>query len=340
MNKKIILTIVIPSYNIEKYVCQAAQPYLDCEIQEKIEVLFVNDGSNDNTEKLIDQYTQNYPDLFRQIKKENGGHGSTINLGIKEAKGKYFKVVDGDDWLEQGALNRIVRKLETVNSDLVITNYIELNEETHISSKKDNINFVDNIEQSSECMYNHGQLCFHMLIYKTKILRANKIKLEEKCFYVDMEYILYPLPFIKTYIFINEYLYIYRIGNPLQSVSINGFIKNRKNHVLVLKKIMNFYDTQRNTCSSNEMLEYIENIIISLIKVHYLIYLNMKTKKETKQSLIAFDKYILNKDVKIYQKVINKKIWILRKNNYCFFYILNIFYKSKFGKFLRIRNLL
>ena len=60
-------------------------------------MLVVNDGSSDRTVEIAEKYVQKYPDIFRVINKENGGHGSTINRGIEEARGTYFKVVDGDD---------------------------------------------------------------------------------------------------------------------------------------------------------------------------------------------------------------------------------------------------
>ena len=63
----------------------------------EIEVLVVNDGSSDRTVEIAEGYVKKYPEIFRVISKENGGHGSTINRGIQEARGTYFKVVDGDD---------------------------------------------------------------------------------------------------------------------------------------------------------------------------------------------------------------------------------------------------
>ena len=99
MNEK-ILTVTIPSYNVEAYLEDCLESFVNSEVMDDIEVLIVNDGSSDNTAKIAQRYVDKYENTFRLINKENGGHGSTINTGVREAKGKYFKVVDGDDWVD------------------------------------------------------------------------------------------------------------------------------------------------------------------------------------------------------------------------------------------------
>ena len=63
-------------------------------------------------QKVGKEYADKYPDTFRVISKENGGHGSTINCGIRNAVGKYFKVVDGDDWVNTADFVKLVEDLE------------------------------------------------------------------------------------------------------------------------------------------------------------------------------------------------------------------------------------
>ena len=93
-----LLTISIAAYNVEKFIKKT----LDSLIvdSDELEVLIVNDGSKDETLKIAKEYEIKYPNIFRAIDKENGGYGSTINTGIIEATGKFFKQLDGDDWFE------------------------------------------------------------------------------------------------------------------------------------------------------------------------------------------------------------------------------------------------
>ena len=109
-----VLTITIPSYNVEKYLNQTLDSFIQEEILADIEVLIVDDGSKDRTPLIGKEYEEKYPGTFRVISKENGGHGSTINRGILEARGRYFKVVDGDDWVNTGDFVKLVKPLRPV----------------------------------------------------------------------------------------------------------------------------------------------------------------------------------------------------------------------------------
>ena len=98
---KKLLTIVIPSYNMEKYLSRCCQSLIVApEFMEKLEVLVINDGSKDKTSEIGHSFESKYPETFRCIDKENGNYGSCVNRGLKEAKGTYIKILDADDTFE------------------------------------------------------------------------------------------------------------------------------------------------------------------------------------------------------------------------------------------------
>ena len=112
-----LLTIVIPVYKVEAYINKCLDSLLiDPAMMEKMDVLIVNDGTPDNSAEMSREYVKRFSGVFRQIDKENGGHGSVWNLGVREAYGKYVKFLDSDDWLEN--LDAMVRKLEQMNACL------------------------------------------------------------------------------------------------------------------------------------------------------------------------------------------------------------------------------
>ena len=115
------LTIVVPVYKVEKYINKCLDSLIldDERLMEQLDVLIINDGTPDRSAELSCEYVKRYPQTFRQIDKENGGHGSVCNLGIKEAYGKYTRFLDSDDWLEN--LDLLLEKLEVCDADLVIT---------------------------------------------------------------------------------------------------------------------------------------------------------------------------------------------------------------------------
>lgn len=98
-----ILTVVVPTYNAEKYLRDNLESFKIPELMEDLEILIVNDGSTDHSLEIAEEYVRQYPDTYRVITKENGGHGSGINCGIANARGTYFKVVDAGDWVGEKA---------------------------------------------------------------------------------------------------------------------------------------------------------------------------------------------------------------------------------------------
>lgn len=121
------LTITVPCYNSEQYLARC----LDSLVTggEHVEILVVDDGSTDRTGEIAEDYAKCYPGIVTAIHKENGGHGSGVNLGLSLATGRYLKVVDSDDWLDEAAYQKLLARLSdwcesgAVMPDLVICDY-------------------------------------------------------------------------------------------------------------------------------------------------------------------------------------------------------------------------
>ena len=128
MNK--IISFIIPSYNVEKYLSKALESFLAGDVLDKIEVLIVNDGSKDSTATVANEYVEKYPETYRLINKQNGGHGSAINTGAEAANGKFLKVIDADDWVITDNLKELIEKLEVCESDVFLTPYHTVDMET------------------------------------------------------------------------------------------------------------------------------------------------------------------------------------------------------------------
>lgn len=124
-----ILTIVIPTYNMQDYLCRCLDSLIVPEEQMKqLEVLVINDGSKDNSSAIAHEYQDKYPDTFRVIDKVNGNYGSCVNRGLKEAMGKYIKILDADDWFDTNTLESYLKYLLLQNCDLVFNDCIKVNE--------------------------------------------------------------------------------------------------------------------------------------------------------------------------------------------------------------------
>lgn len=122
-----LLTIAVPCYNSQEYMHYCLQTLLAG--GEEVEILIINDGSKDNTARIADQYAAAYPTIIRAIHQENKGHGGAVNTGMANATGKYFKVVDSDDWVDVRAYLKILEQLQRFEEtgeevDVFITNFV------------------------------------------------------------------------------------------------------------------------------------------------------------------------------------------------------------------------
>lgn len=117
INDEIILSIIIPVYNVEKYIKKClASVFRNLPV--KTEVIIINDGSPDNSEEIINEFCKKHKEIV-YIKKKNGGLSSVKNLGLKKARGKYVIFLDSDDYVSSNMYNTMLKKIIDTDSDLV-----------------------------------------------------------------------------------------------------------------------------------------------------------------------------------------------------------------------------
>lgn len=315
---KKILTVVIPAYNVEKYLERCMHSFEIPEILDKIEILVINDGSKDGTEQIARAYCEKYPQTYFLYNKENGGHGSGINYGIRYATGKYFKVVDGDDWVDAQELKKFVSVLEKQEVDVVASDFTCIQDETYA------------VLEEKQCTYNqaqYGKCCslpqgevehiikMHSLTIKTAILQEHQIHMDEKCYYVDCEYITYPIPYVDTVYFYKGSLYQYRLGRQGQSVDIKSMQKNRSQHRYVLEQLLDFYRKEQKQLKTGTK-RYMECCIAQVVENEFQIYISMGLKKGIRKELQQWDLELKEKYWEIYAATDKKSITMLRKTNY------------------------
>lgn len=323
-----LLTVVVPTYNVEKYIEQNLLSFVIEEIMEELEVLVINDGSTDGSANLAKQFVDKYPNTFRIVDKENGGHGSTINRGIKEAKGKYFKVVDADDWvLEQGMI-QLMHTLRTVDSDLVVSNfywYHDKKQTTSIEIKEPFYGVEYGKEYSFDSVCSDMYVKMHGMTLKTEILK-NIPKIDEHCYYVDVEYVMFPIPFVKTVTCIPDFVYMYRIGIPGQSMNINKMQKNQENFDRVLTRMFSFYQEYQKKLTP-EKLSYVNQYLARVVASRFKIFLSFPYSKEVKREMKAFDAMVKEDYPEIYRAVKQKAVLMLRKSGYRLYFAAQWMYK-------------
>lgn len=350
-----LLTIVVPSYNASKYLDFNLQSFLCPSEPEKLEVIVVNDGSTDDTARIADAYHEKYPDTIKVIHKENGGHGSGINAGLRAATGKYFKVVDADDWVDHEALERLLDYIASFDAteaeadtdlvtaqvqaeakakardkaasgpDVIYNNYYwrltdEAKSPEEYERKAEFNEPFSGVEYRKvydfESIADQCYVKMHNMTIRTEILREHQILIDEYCFYVDMEYILYPMPYVQTIAFLPEFLYQYQIGRQGQSMDPAKMQRNAAQYDHVLASIYAYYDAHCRDIKGPNRKKYIDRLISRFYASRIKILLSMPDAAKRKNEFIAMEETLQRDHADIYAANVNKPIRLLRGSRY------------------------
>lgn len=217
MNNTPKISIIAPIYGVEQYIVEFADTVLS-QSYPHIEFIFVNDGTKDRSIELLEALiADKYEHLRPQIKiihKLNGGLPAARRTGIDNATGDYIYHVDSDDWLSEGAIEKIAAKIVATDADIVYFNYVK--EYPSRSSIKRDRSYANGAQREFvRNMYNHrsfGSLCNKCVrrsLYTENTIYVPKYGYAEDC-YVSTQLVGYS----KSVAYLDENVYHYRKGNP------------------------------------------------------------------------------------------------------------------------------
>lgn len=315
-----ILTVIIPTYNMEKYLdkCISSLIVNDNSLMNYLDIIIVNDGSKDNSSNIAHNYSRQYPEVIRVIDKENGNYGSCINRGLSEAKGKYIKVLDADDTFDNGNWIKLIKELLSLDVDLVLTDYNLVDKKGNIICHKD-FKFSQNECFSANMMVRElGEVEMHAITYKTQILKDMGYVQTEGISYTDTEWVFIPMQNVKTIYYAPITVYKYLVGREGQTMDENVYVKNRS-HV---KKIL--YSLLTESCKNNllksEKSIFFQHKLYGYCSRFY--NLSLMDRRFNSSELIDVDKFIKDNCIDLYNylsllsysNIKYIKIW--RENNY------------------------
>ncbi len=330
MKMEKLLTIAVPAYNAQNYLERCIMSMVHTRDKDKTEILIVNDGSIDATGTMAEEYAKKYAGIVKVIHKDNGGHGSAINAGIQHATGKYFKVVDADDWVDEVAYDSFLNELNKTESDLIATPFtcVYVDEKGNTVSgicgkEKVRCRRVEGskgLEFGREYVFQeyaeHLHIRMHEWTIKTELLQTNKICLFEHCFYVDMQYILFPVPWIQSFSLFDFPVYCYRIGSQSQSVSPENMQKNQAQHNKVLRSIVKYYQERKQQGDQESVLNYLANGIAKMQADEIKTLLSMPICAKTLEKIKEQECYLKEECEAAYYANPKKSVWLLRKSRY------------------------
>ena len=240
-----LLTVAIPCYNSQGYMSHAIETALVG--GDDIEIIIIDDGSTDETPQIADEYARKYPDIVRVIHQKNAGHGGAVNTGISHAKGKYFKVLDSDDWFDEDSFLTalgVIRNITYAGKkvDMLLTNYVY--EKVHLHKSKV-IRYTNVLPVNKVFRWNDvgrflpsQNILMHSVTYRTTLLRECGLKLPEHTFYVDNLFAYVPLPYVRTIFYLPVDMYRYYIGRADQSVNEAVMIGRIDQQIAVNKQMI------------------------------------------------------------------------------------------------------
>lgn len=301
-----LLTVAIPCYNSAAYMSHAIETLLVG--GDEIEIIIVNDGSADNTQKIAEEYAKKHPGIIRVVSQENGGHGEAVNTGLSNANGLYFKVVDSDDWVNEKALHEVMVKLKELiadgnSPDLFLANYVY---EKVDAKRKKIINYHGALPREriftwDEIMHfrQSQNILMHATIYRTKLLKDCGIRLPKHTFYVDNIFVFQPLPYVKTLYYMDVNLYRYFIGREDQSVNEQVMIKRIDQQLRITKIMIESHDIMQIKPKKlrNYMIKYLSMMmtICSVFLIKEGSDISLTKKKELWDYLQSYDKKLYKK---------------------------------------------
>ena len=143
-----------------------------------------------------------------------------------------------------------------------------------------------------------------------------------------MEYITFPIPYVNTLIFLEPSVYRYRLGLPNQSMSIKKMQANLKNHLHVLLRLERYADHMDGRLSDAQR-QYINEIIGWMIGSQMKIYISFPLKNGMRKEAMKLDAYFYHKNRKVYDRVKNPAVLVLRKTRYAAFPLAVLAFKGR-----------
>lgn len=237
------VSIIVPAYNVEKYIEKCLETLVNQTLQE-IEIIVVNDGSTDGTKQKIEKFIERYPHKVKCYDKPNGGLSDARNYGIPYAEGKYIGFVDSDDYVELNMFEEMYKKAEEENADMVECDFIW---EYPTKKRID----IGKIYTNKKEAFIHARVVAWNKLIKRETLQKTQIIFPKGLRYEDTEFFYKLLPSLEKISFVKVPMVHY--------IQRDGSIANTQNERV--KEIFEIWDNIFKFYKENNLFEEYKNEI-------------------------------------------------------------------------------
>lgn len=296
------LSAIVAVYNVQEYITKCADSLVNQSVQH-MEIIFVNDGSTDNSLSILREYEKKYS-FVRVVDKENGGLSSARNAGLKEAQGEYICFIDGDDFIKLDMFEKLLSRAEETKADMVICKYIIYEEDTKheepIAFNFERKGCVDNITALRYYLEERGISGFAWnKLYKKSLFTSYDISYPMGRLYEDIYVTAALLYHASSIAFLDEglYYYVQRGGSITKTPSLKGitdFLKGMEE----IKELL-FREKKYEVLEEAYRIAYVSRVSAAFV-MYYLYILKCgrdEKSKETRKYLKTLRKKVFWKDI-------------------------------------------
>ena len=277
------VSIIVPVYNVENYIDKCLETLTNQTLQD-IEIIIVNDGSQDKSAEIIEKYVTQNSGKIKYYEKKNGGLSSARNYGLGYATGEYVAFLDSDDYVEKNMYEEMYKLAKKENADMVECDFIwEWKFGKKVFDKR------RDYKVKKEMMKKPRVVAWNK-IYKRDIINKTKTRFPEGLIYEDIEFFYKLLPYLNKISYINKYFVHYTQRE--DSIS-NSQTEKTGDIFKILENIFDFYKEQNLYNKYKKELKYMSRRILlgsSMKRIFKIKDTNIKRKMLLK-TLIFLLKY-------------------------------------------------
>lgn len=319
------ISIIVPVYNTESYLFKCLQSLVNQTFQD-IEIIVVNDGSTDNSQRIIDIFTENYPNKIRAFFKENGGQAIARNWAIDLSEGDYIGFMDSDDYAAPDLYELMYTAAIKENVDMVMCDYYLT------TQQEEKVIQVKTVEETKDLLIDPKVAPWNKL-YKASVIKQSGVKFHENLIYEDTAFYANLVPYIYKCINVHKpllYHVDFRVGSTTSVIDAERCCQMFP----IMDGIIDYYIEHNFYEKYKEELEYFYSKM--LLGSSFVRIVSLPDKEERKQylrksiekveknfPLFRKNKYYKGSKMGIYMK--SMKTW-----NICFVgYIVRLIWKMK-----------
>ena len=276
------VSVIVPVYNTEKYLEKCLDSIVN-QTYKDIEIIIINDGSTDNSSKIINKYVDKYSNIvYKEI--TNHGQGYARNLGIKLSSGDYIMFLDSDDYVDVDIISKMINKIGTC--DVAVCDIYKVINNELVEFK----NYYNYSNDNINLMLSHpGPVA---KLYKKEVIK--NVSFLENVYYEDLSFTPVISLNVNKVCYINEYLYYYVIH--ANSTMLKKEFNEKINSIF---KVMDYLKDKLKSYPEELEYLYIEHLLYSAT-LRYLDYDNtQKYLKKINDVMINYPNWKKNKYYKM-----------------------------------------